>query len=258
MRAYSLGDLERTLQGLGVGPGDMLCVHSSLLRLGRMDGISVADIPDALLAVFLKLIGPQGTLAVPAFNFDFCRGEPFVREQTPAIGMGSFSEYVRCLPYSCRSAHPMQSLAAIGARAAELCRGDTLTAFDPGGAFDFMVKESAKLVLLGADFNAASVIHLAEQQVEVPYRHLKQFTGACEAGGERRDRTYAMHVRDLELDPRLEMSPVGDELRARNQLGEEALGMGRVMVASLPDVVSAAEDLLRSDPWCLVSNRRTT
>ena len=54
---------------------------------------------------------------------------------TPSQDMGVFSEYVRCLPEERRTLYPMQSVAAIGKKAANLTGRDTLSAFDAGSGF---------------------------------------------------------------------------------------------------------------------------
>ncbi len=77
----------------------------------------------------------EGTLAVPAFNFGFARGEAYDPQSAPSIGMGAFSEYVRQRPEALRTTHPTQSLAVAGRWAKDLAERDTASAFDPGSAF---------------------------------------------------------------------------------------------------------------------------
>lgn len=254
-KTYSLNNLRNAASSLGIGSADILCVHSALWRLGLLEQVPVGLIPAAVAECLLDIVGSHGTLAVPAFNFGFCRGETFVREETPAVNMGALSEFIRTRSGSHRSGHPMQSIAALGAAAEEICSPDSSTAFDPGGSFDLLVQSGAKLLLLGADFNAASIIHSAEQRVGVPYRYFKKFTGPYQEGGVTSERTYAMYVRDLELNPLLCLHSVALELAARKQLQECRLGRGMLMVARLDHVRDAAESLLLQDPWCFVLNR---
>ncbi len=119
----------------------------------------------------------QGTLVVPTFNFSFARGESYDPKVTPCEGMGAFSEYIRQHPKALRTPHPMQSLAIIGHSAEDLSGRDTASAFDPGSAFERMLELDFRLLLLGADIQAVSMVHYSEQRAAVPYRYWKDFTG---------------------------------------------------------------------------------
>ena len=186
-----------SLQKLGISPGDGLLVHSAVQFLGQPVG-GVGMYLEALLTV----IGSQGTLAAPAFNFAFAKGEAYDLEHTPSVGMGAFSEFVRQHPLAMRTSHPMQSLAVIGRYAEDLAQRDTPSAFDPGSAFERMLDLNFKLLLLGADERAISILHYSEQRAQVPYRYWKEFHGKVRRGDGWEERFYRMYVRDLELDPR--------------------------------------------------------
>ena len=241
-----------------IGDGDLVMVHSSLLALGKIIDHSLRQIPQVIADTLLDVIGPEGTLVVPALNFGFCRGDGFDRQQTPSENMGLLSEYIRQLPSACRSRHPMQSVAAVGRLAEIICEPDTPSAFDQGSSFDLMIKQNARLLLLGATFQAATVIHHAEQSVGVPYRLWKDFTGKYvdHTGSDPIDqtRTYRMYVRDLEIDPKLNMKPLELELIRREQLRSQSLGGGVVRSCQFADLIESAQHCLKTDPNCLVGN----
>ena len=265
MREASLAQVVEALSAVGVQVGDGLLVHSALQYLGRPQG-GVGMYYAALRAA---LEGPgsgagtaatpealsQGTLAVPAFNFSFARGEPYDPQRTPAEGMGAFSEYIRQRPEARRTSHPMQSLAVIGRHADDLAGRDTPSAFDPGSAFERMLELDFKLLLLGADIQAVSMLHYSEQRAEVPYRYWKDFSGEVRLPSGWQRRTYRMYVRDMELDPRLELYPVQEALERRRQWSARALNYGLISACHLVDFVAALDELLREDPWRLVVNR---
>ena len=131
-----------------------MLTHSAIQFLGRPKGGL-----DIYLQAILEVIGDQGTLAVPTFNFGFARGERYDPEQTPSQGMGVFSEHVRQLPDARRTTHPMQSLAVIGRYTDELVACNTPSAFERGSAFERMLELDFKLLLLGADISASSIFH---------------------------------------------------------------------------------------------------
>lgn len=241
-----------TLHTLGLQQGDHALVHAALQRLGRPEQ-GVQTYIDAFTEVLD--LPERGTLAVPTFSFSFGRGERFDPASTPSQGMGVFAETLRQHPGACRSSHPMQSMAAYGRLAVDWCRRDTSSAFDPGSPFDALVRAQAWLVLLGADVQAASLVHLSEQRAHVPYRYWKEFHGEMPSPQGWRMQSYRMYVRDQMLNPQLILSPVQERLQAKGQWHSQPLGYGQVSICRARDFVIAADELLAADPWALVSNR---
>lgn len=251
------------LHKLGIGPGDGLLVHAAVQFLGRSPG--GAQVYYQAICNVIGLSGyedrhpdtgtPVGTLVVPAFNFGFARGEPFDPQETPSQGMGVFAEYVRQQPGARRTPHPLQSLAAIGPYAEDLAGRDTLSAFDPGSAFERMLELGFKLLLLGADVQAVSAVHYSEQRAAVPYRYWKDFQGKVRTNAGWEQRTYRMFVRDLGLNPHLDLRPIQAVMQARNQWTTVPINYGSVSSCRISDFVAAANRLLAADPWALVSNR---
>lgn len=253
------------LQVLGLRPGDGVLVHSAIQFLGRTDAGPGLYL-DALCAV-LNIPFPQttdsamesdlpiGTLVVPTFNFAFARGEPYDPHSTPSQKMGVFSEYVRQQPGVARTPHPLQSLAGLGRWAADLVERDTPSAFDPGGPFDRMLELDFKILLLGADIDAISLIHYSEQQANVPYRYWKEFSGEVLTPQGWQTRTYRMFARDMDLDPHLTLHPVLDVLQARGLWHAVPLNYGQISLVGMRELVSVVDEFLSADPYSLMLNR---
>jgi len=250
----------KALGEIGIRHGDGLLVHSALQFLGRpAGGIKI------YYTALCNLLdngseGPahtltHGTVAVPAFNFAFAKGERYDQANTPSVDMGAFSEFIRLLPGAQRTSHPMQSLAIVGRYAAELSERDTPSAFDPGSAFERMLELDFKLLLLGADIQAVSMLHYSEQRAQAPYRYWKEFNGKIRTSAGWQTRTYRMYVRDLELDPQIELYPVQKSLEKRRQWSSVSINYGAISTCRLVDFVAATDELLASDPWSLVVNR---
>jgi len=250
MREVTQQRVVKCLGELGIRRGDGLLCHSAIQFLGRPVG-GVGMYLDAIQAV----IGEEGTLAVPAFNFGFARGEPYDPQETPSQDMGAFSEYVRQHLEARRTLHPLQSLAVIGRYAADLASRDTLSAFDPGSAFERMLELDFKLLLLGADVSATSIYHVSEQRNQVPYRYWKDFSGLVHDEDGWKERTYRMFARDLDLDPITTADPVQDLLQERGQWQSLTLNYGNIATCRLVDFVAAVDHFLVADPWSLVVNR---
>jgi aminoglycoside 3-N-acetyltransferase len=270
MQEVSREQIVEALQAVGINPGDGLLVHSAIHFLGRPAG-GVAMYYQALWAVlegrtpvegesgrFPKNASHpmvKGTLAVPTFNFDFAEGQPYDPQNTPSKGMGVFSEYVRELPQSHRTSHPMQSLAVVGRHAEDLAGRDTPSAFDPGSAFERMLELDFKLVLLGADVQAVSLLHYSEQRARVPYRYWKEFSGRVRTPAGWEQRTYRMFVRDRDLDPHIELYQVEETLKTRGQWSQVEVNYGQISACRLGDFVTAVDQFLARDSWSLVVNK---
>ena len=63
MRTVTKEDLIRDLRALGVREGMKLQVHSSLSRIGWVEGGA-----DAVLDALMTVVTPEGTLMLPSFN----------------------------------------------------------------------------------------------------------------------------------------------------------------------------------------------
>ncbi len=255
--------LRETFFSLHLRRGDGVLVHSALHFLGKPEGgvEMILQVLADTLGIDLADPSPtasEGTLVVPAFNFAFARGEPFDLHNTPSIGMGVFSELVRKHPLARRTPHPLQSVAAIGRYASELADCHTLGAFDPGSAFERMVELDFKILLLGADVQAISLLHYAEQRVGVPYRYWKEFHGRVRIGEQWEERTYRMYVRNLDLDPKIDLHAVQQRLVDRGKWHSQAVNYGLISLCRMRDFVEVVEEFLREDPWSLVTNRPTS
>jgi len=257
MHEIHLEQIFSALQEVGVRQGDGLLVHSALQYLGRpKGGVQI------YLQAFFEILDIEGknnsstgTLATPTFNFDFARGEAYDPLTTPSHGMGVFSDMVRQHPLARRTLHPMQSLAVIGRYAEDLASRDTPSAFDPGSAYDRMVELDFKLLLLGADIQAVSLLHYCEQNHAVPYRLWKDFEGEVNTPNGWKTKKYCMYVRDMDIDAQLTLRPVQTYLEERGQWVSIPVNYGYISLCKLQDLVAAVNVFLLNDPWSLVLNR---
>jgi aminoglycoside 3-N-acetyltransferase len=180
------------LRGLGLRAGDIVLVHSSLRRLGWVCGG-----PAAVVQALLDVLGPDGTLVVPAHtgeNSDPKHWQnppvpeswwPVIREHMPAFDpaitpcdrVGVIPELVRNWPGAVRSDHPQTSFAAVGPAAAELMAGHRLgSQLGEESPLAALERADATVLLLGAGFDSCTTFHLAEYRV--PHRPTLEYAAA--------------------------------------------------------------------------------
>lgn len=150
-----------SLQLAGVVPGDVLLVHSSLSSIGHVEG-GAGAVVDALI----EAVGPEGTVAVSTLSLT----HPFDPENTKST-VGLISETLRHRPNAIRSLHPIHSIAAIGARAEELCRDHDKAATGCGFGTPYIKLRDmgGKILLLGVDMNRNTTLHAIEDLMNSHY-----------------------------------------------------------------------------------------
>lgn len=148
---------------LGVQPAMTLMVHSSLGRVGWTEGG-----PIAVIEVLLDVLGPRGTLVMPAESpqlADPANTQLFDPQTTPTT-MGAIPETFRSYPGTLRSNHPLGSVCANGHRAREITAQHALELYEGRGTpFEKLYELDAWTLLLGVGFNRCTSLHYAESLV---------------------------------------------------------------------------------------------
>jgi len=157
-------DLTQTFRSLGLKYGDSLIVHSSMRSLGPTDG-GAATVLDALLEV----VGPNGNLMLPAFNYRLEPENPIFEPESTKALTGAVVEVGRKRSEAVRSLSPTHSVAVIGPDAEELTRDHLSTrAFGVGSPLDRLAQRGGKVLLIGVHQTSNSTIHVAEEHANIP------------------------------------------------------------------------------------------
>jgi aminoglycoside 3-N-acetyltransferase len=234
-------DIIKGLRMLGLRPGDGVVVHSSLSSFGRVEGGA-----DTVVDAILEVIGPEGTLVVPTFNYE---PEVFDPQETPSV-VGAITEAVRKRPNAIRSKHPTHSVAAIG-RLADVIVEDheKVHPFGRGSALFKLLQANGKILQLGTDMTTCSMVHVAEEIAEVPYLDRQRNVAIKLPNGQ----TVRRWVRRPGCSQGFGV--LEDVLRERGQLIETTIGKCRARMCKARDLVQAALDMLRTDPESLLCKR---
>ncbi len=176
----------------GIGPGSILVVQSSYKGVGEVEGG-----PLGLIHALLEVIGPTGTLIMPAYNFvSWTEGHYFDFMETPS-NTGIIGELFRQKEGVRRTKHPIHSLSVQGKHQSELCSIDSIDSFGNDSVFAKLLEYNAFYCSIGLGVKTPFLpCHLPETELRVPYRRQKLFTGIyIHENSPPALKTYGFHVR---------------------------------------------------------------
>ncbi len=190
---------------LGLNKGDRVYVTSDVKGL-LYDCMHHDDETDLNILIdgIINIIGEEGSLVFPTFNWSFCSGAPFDYKKTPAK-TGSLCKIAMGRDDFRRTKHAIYSFACWGADTDDLCALDNKSSFGEDSPFAYMVKKGYRNLFIDKDLEHSFVfVHYAEQSVgnlHANYRYIKDFTGDyTDENGVTTRRTYNMNVRALDKD----------------------------------------------------------
>ena len=162
-------DIVRDLKKAGINAGESLLVHSSLSKIGYVEG-GAKTVVDALLEV----LGKEGNLLMPTspnngLQLDYIETLDVFDVAEDKSKLGAISEYFRCLPQSIRSAHPTEPVSCIGPDAAYFTQDHfgNLTPYTTESPFYRVSEKVGKILYLGVTLdNAGTNLHTMEDAVK--------------------------------------------------------------------------------------------
>lgn len=237
---------------LGLKAGDVVLVHSSYKSLGEVDGG-----PQTVVDALLEVLGPEGTLIMPTFNFNFNKGEPWDVNKTPSH-MGVLTEIARVNPQARRVFHPFYSFAILGKLKDELTRVRYKDSYGTDSIFMKLRQLDARIMIIGLSYtHSMTFFHHVEQMNGVDYRFIKAFTGEVtdEAGKTYTD-TFTMLVRDLDKGVITEVDPMGAVLEQRGIVNIGQVGEATVKLMKANDVFRVTSEEMKRDPHLLYKTEK--
>ena len=145
---------------LGLRPGGIVMVHSSLGRIGWTEGG-----PATVIEALLEVLGPEGTLVMPAESPQLAEpGNKHVFDpRTTPTSMGAIPEALRTFPGTRRSNHPLVSVCAKGRSAEHVTTEHALEFCEGRGTpFEKLYELDAATLLIGVGFDRCTSLHFAE------------------------------------------------------------------------------------------------
>jgi aminoglycoside 3-N-acetyltransferase len=236
----------------GLRLGDHLLVHSSVKSVGLIDGG-----PDALIDALLEVVGDEGTLAMPAFNYTRPLPQPYFDVAITPSRAGALTEIYRQRPETLRSLHPSHSVAAQGKRAEEfLADHHKGLAFGVGSPVDRIAQAGGYVLLIGVTHMANSCIHIGESHAGVtkfywengpiPIAKLRMPNGKI-----------IDHSLDCSSSCSMAFNSVEYPLRCKNMIMDLNVGEALSFLMRGKVVIETVVEMIRQRPDALFCNRST-
>jgi len=241
--------VKETLFSKGMRPGDHLLVHSSLRSVGPIEGG-----PDALIDALLEVVGPEGTLAMPAFNYRVHLPFPHFDARTTPGRTGALTEIFRKRTETLRSLHPTHSITAQGKRAAEfLADHYKFQTFGIGSSIDRLAQAGGYVLLLGVTHLANSCIHVGESHAgrrkfyweEGPSPMVKMRLP---------DGQIIAHPLDCSASCSMAFNAAEYPMRCKNMITDLILGEALCFLMKGRDVINAVVEMIAEKPDALLCN----
>ena len=178
-------NLELLLNKLQIKKGDKILLTSNILRiLLKFKKNEINFDPNILIDTLKKKIGKNGTLLIPTYNWNFCRGKTFDYNKTPSQS-GALGNIALKRRDFMRSFNPIYSLAVTGKDKKKICNMKHLNCFSLNSPFGYLIKNKGKNLFIDIPPRPANETklvgfvfhHVIEQAAKASYRYLKEFKG---------------------------------------------------------------------------------
>jgi aminoglycoside 3-N-acetyltransferase len=170
--------LKEDFLSIGLTPGSVVIVHSSLRSLGWVVGAEIS-----VIQALMEVITEEGTIVMPAqttYNSEpkYWQHPPvpekwwpgirymmpaFLPAITPTLGMGRIAEAFRTFPHVKRSNHPTSSFTAWGKHASFITEGHSLDyPFGEQSPLARLYEFDASILFIGTGYSTCTAMHLSE------------------------------------------------------------------------------------------------
>ncbi|MFW6162560.1 MAG: DUF4910 domain-containing protein [Planctomycetota bacterium] len=227
-------DYLAALRAVGLEPGAVAMVHSSLSQFGYVEGGA-----DTVIDALVDALGSEGTLAMPGLSCSWVGRPPYDPAATP-VRVGAVPDRFRRRKGVLRSAHPTHSVLALGPLAERIV-GDhppERPVFSPQSPFGQLYDLDAVVVML-CPLAANTILHMAEERAGLL---LTDLVAHVLDAGRRREVTVAHAPWHANFDRHYEV------LGERGMLRSAPLGESTIHLMRARDAVDVALENLADDP----------
>jgi len=184
------------IEKLELKKGDCAYISSNFLRISSFlkeekKKIDLNNFIDSLI----EKVGKDGSIFIPTFNWDFCNGKGFHYLKSKSLTGALGNAALKRKDFK-RTKNPIYSFMVAGKNKEEICELSHKSCFGLDSPFGYLIKHDAKQIFIDTKIGF-TLVHVAEENVSVPYRFKKEFKGLyIDDNNNRFEDTYFMYVRD--------------------------------------------------------------
>ena len=152
------------LKKMSLKEGDVVFVHSSLSKIGYVEGG-----PSIIIDALIEIVGPSGTIVMPAFTINRSMKQTLDSEflfnpKSSKVTVGLIPETFRKKQGVYRSLHPTHSVSAYGKLAKWITDGHEVckTTFGIDTPFHKFLQVNGKILGIGIDLGPVTFYHVIE------------------------------------------------------------------------------------------------
>lgn len=179
-QGFTKDELKKSLLNAGIQPGNHLMVHSSLSKMGYIEGG-----PETVVDALKETVGSSGIILMPTspiarLQLDYVSDNPLFDVLNTPSAMGKISEVFRASDGVVRSYHPTEPVAAWGAKAYEYIKDHNVknTPYHWDSPYGKLIQHGGKILYIGVTLdNAGTHLHTLEDALDVgvPVYYSKEF-----------------------------------------------------------------------------------
>lgn len=161
--------LKQAFRDAGIQAGDDVLVHSSLSKIGYIEGG-----PETFIKALIAVVGPEGNILMPTspnggYQLDYIRNLQVFDVKSAPSALGKITEVFRNWPGSIRSASPTEPVSCLGPDAIWYTEGHlgACTPYTVKSPFARLAQRKGKILYIGVTLdNAGTSLHVLEDAVK--------------------------------------------------------------------------------------------
>jgi len=251
----SLSTLQHNLWSIDFSSTKYLVIISDIAALGLVS--QNPDVTSSQLSSLFNLIKsciPEScTVVVPSFTYRCSPTTPYSHESSPSE-TGIFTEYIRNLPTSHRSLHPVFSFVANGPEAEYLVSNISRHSYGYNSVPHRLLQNDALVLSLGRSPHRGNFfLHLAEVFSGVPYRYTKQLSIPVFCSGVQDHSIYFHFVKYADSDIIWDTNRVVERMEQQKALIYYPAGVTGIWTYKSSSVFNIVTKILARNPYGLLA-----
>ncbi len=240
-------ELENHLKNLGIQKNDNLTIHADLTSIGIYD----RDLPNILLKVVKKIIGKNGTFALPLYNYELRKkkiinmDKDFGLKQNSILSKYFFKKFKNSRTNSIFHSHLIN-----GKLKKKFLENENYYSFGKNSDFDIFYKYNFKLLLFGCKARAGcTYIHHVEDKFSTTYREKKTFIFNLKKNNKVFEKKIDLKVKKKNIRQNLDRIFLLPQIKRITKT--DKLRFGKSYVVNLKELDDLSTKIFKKNPYII-------